>query len=113
MLIFTGGPGHTYGLAARGDNVVYGVNCGSMMGDPFTGITIRHGYFSVAHYGGSAWRWKRIVTFKYFLHDKNWLLYKDGSESFHASEPDKVTEKIKTVKNFGKVLFSRSDIYRK
>jgi hypothetical protein len=112
LLIFTGGPGHTYRLAARNDNAVYCVDCGGMMGDPFTDIVIKHGYFSIEHYGGSAWRWTRIITFKYAPAEENWLLYKDGNESFHASEPDKITTKTYTVKNFGRVPFARFDIYK-
>lgn len=112
LLIFTGGPGNTYQLVARSDNAVYCVDCGGMMGDPFMGITIKQGYFSVEHYGGSAWRWTRIITFKYAVAEKNWFLYKDGNESFHATEPDKLTRKIYTVKNFGKVPFIRFNIYK-
>lgn len=82
------------------------------MGDPFTGVTIKNGYFSVEHYGGSGWRWTRIVTFKYAPAEKNWFLFKDGGDSFHALDPEKVKTKISTVKNFGKVPFERFDIYK-
>ena len=56
LLILIGQANKSYKLAARSDNAVYCVDCGGQMGDPFTGITIKNGYFSVEHYGGSGWR---------------------------------------------------------
>lgn len=112
LLILTGQADKTYKLAARSDNAVYCVDCGGQMGDPFTGITIKNGYFSVEHYGGSSWRWTRIITFKYSSAEKNWFLHKDGGDSFHAAAPEEVKTKIKTVKSFGKVPFKNFDIYK-
>ncbi|WP_133943908.1 hypothetical protein [Epilithonimonas xixisoli] len=99
-------------LARKNNNTVYCIDCGGMMGDPFMGVTIKNGYFSVEHYGGSAWRWTRIITYKYSKQDNEWFLHKDGSESFHATEPEKVESKIKTTKDFGRVKFETFDIYR-
>jgi len=99
-------------LVRRNDNTVYCIDCGGIMGDPFMGITLKNGYFSVEHYGGSAWRWTRIVTYKYFRQDNEWFLHKDGTESFHVSEPEKVERTIKTKKDFGKVTFEQFDIYK-
>ncbi|NTE04571.1 hypothetical protein G6M26_40555 [Agrobacterium tumefaciens] len=112
LLILLGQADKTYKLAAKSDNSVYCVDCGGMMGDPFTGITIKNGYFSVEHYGGSGLRWTRIVTFKYSPAEKNWFLYKDGGERFHATAPEEVKTEVKTVKNFGKVSFQKFDIYK-
>jgi hypothetical protein len=56
LLVFLGGAGGTYTLATRSDNAVYCVDCGGMMGDPFMGLAIKKGYFTVEHYGGSAQR---------------------------------------------------------
>lgn len=98
-------------LARKNYNTVYCIDCGGVMGDPFMGITIKNGYFSVEHYGGSARRWTRIITYKYSKQDNEWFLYKDGSESFHASEPEKVESKIKTTKDFGRVKFEDFNIY--
>ncbi|MDT3401951.1 hypothetical protein [Mucilaginibacter terrae] len=112
LLILTGQHDKSYKLAARSNNAVYCVDCGGMMGDPFTGITIKNGYFSVEHYGGSGWRWTRIITFKYNPADKSWYLFKDGGDSFHSGEPEKVKTKVKTVKDFGKVAFQKFDIYK-
>ncbi|MGX5817382.1 hypothetical protein ACWKWU_04250 [Chitinophaga lutea] len=112
LLILLGQAGNKYTLAARSDNAVYCSSCGGMMGDPYQGITIRNGYFSVEHYGGSAWRWTRIVTFKYAPADRAWYLHKDGGDSFHATDPEKVTTTVRTTKDFGKVAFGRFDIYK-
>ncbi|MVN91782.1 hypothetical protein [Mucilaginibacter aquatilis] len=112
LLILLGQANKTYKIANRSDNAVYCVDCGGQMGDPFTGITIKNGYFSVEHYGGSGQRWTRIITFKYNPAAKNWLLHKDGHEYFRATEPEKVESKIETVKNFGKVPFEKFNIYK-
>lgn len=112
LLILTGQAGNTYRLAARNDNAVYCIDCGGTMGDPFTEVVIRKGYFSIEHYGGSGWRWTRTITFKYSPADNYWYLHKDGGDSFHAAEPEKVTTKVKTTKDFGKVPFDRFDIYK-
>ena len=99
-------------FAKRNDNTVYCIDCGGVMGDPFMGLTIKNGYFSVEHYGGSAWRWTRIITYKYSKQENDWFLHKDGSESFHASEPEKVESNIRTTKDFGKIKFTEFDIYK-
>jgi hypothetical protein len=110
LLILTGQADKTYKLAAKNDNAVYCIDCGGMMGDPFVQITIKNGFFSVEHYGGSAWRWTKIVTFKYSAKDDQWFLHKNGTESFNANEPKKVETKILTVKDFGVVQFEKYDI---
>jgi len=111
LLILIGQANESFTLAARNDNVVYCVNCGGMMGDPYIGIVIKKGYFSIEHYGGSAWRWTRIITFKYSTGEKYWYLHKDGGVSYHTSEPDKMETNIKTTKEFGKISFDKFDIY--
>jgi hypothetical protein len=112
LLVLIGQANKSYKLAARSDNAVYCVDCGGQMGDPYTGITVKNGYFSVEHYGGSGWRWTRIITFKYSAADNNWLLHKDGGERFHAITHEEVKTPVLTVKDFGKVPFEKFDIYK-
>jgi len=112
LLILIGQADNTYKIAARNDNAVYCIDCGGMMGDPFMEVVIKKGYFSIEHYGGSGWRWTRTITFKYSTTDNYWYLYKDGGDSFHAAEPEKVATKVKTTKDFGKVPFDKFDIYK-
>lgn len=111
LLVLTGDASGTLKQAARSDNTVYCVDCGGVFGDPYDGIVIKNGYFSVQHYGGSNWRWTRIITYKYNKSDRQWYLHKDGGESFHTSEPENVTEKIRTTKDFGKVKLGEFDIF--
>jgi hypothetical protein len=112
LLVFVGGAGGTYTLAARSDNAVYCVDCGGMMGDPFMHLTIKKGYFTVEHYGGSAQRWTRFVTFKYDPTARTWLLHRDGSEQFDATDPEHSTTTATTTKNFGRVPLAKFDIYK-
>lgn len=111
LLILIGESNNKYKLVERNDNSVYCVDCGGMMGDPYMRTVIKQGYFSIEHYGGSAWRWTRIITYKYSKEDNNWFLYKDGGKIFNTSEPEKINETIKTTKDFGKVFFKDFDIY--
>lgn len=111
LFILIGEPNNHYKLIEKNYNSVYCIDCGGMMGDPYVRIVIKQGYFSVEHYGGSSWRWKRIITYKYSKEDNNWFLHKDGSESFNTSEPEKIKKTIKTTKDFGKVLFKDFNIY--
>lgn len=113
LLILLGQSDKTYKLAASNDNAVYCIDCGGVMGDPFMDVVIKNGFFSIEHYGGSGWRWTRTITFRYSPSDHYWYLHKDGGDSFHSAEPDKVTTKVKTTKDFGKVPFDRFDIYKK
>ncbi len=112
LLIILGEGNDKYKLAARNDNVVLCVSCGGAFGDPLSGISIKRGVFSVEHYAGSNWRWTKIITFKYSAKDKNWFLSRIGSDSFHTSDPNKSKTTVKTVKNFGKVLFEKYDGYK-
>jgi hypothetical protein len=111
LLILLGQQDSTFRLAARNDNAVYCIDCGGMMGDPFLKVGIKRGQFSIEHYGGSAWRWTRTITFKFSPADNYWYLHKDGGESFHAAEPEKVTTKVQTTKDFGKMRFDKFYIY--
>ncbi|UOR06454.1 hypothetical protein MUN82_05000 [Hymenobacter aerilatus] len=112
LLLFVGGAGGTYTLAARSDNAVYCVDCGGMMGDPFQGLTLKNGYFTVEHYGGSGQRWTRLITFRYDATARTWLLHRDGGEYFDASDPEHSKTTMRTAKNFGRVVFTKFDIYK-
>ncbi|GAB3637358.1 hypothetical protein GCM10027422_29480 [Hymenobacter arcticus] len=112
LLLFVGGAGGTYNLAVRTDNAVYCVDCGGIMGDPFMGLAIKKGYFTVEHYGGSAQRWTRYVTFRYDPAGRTWLLHRDGSEHFHATDPEHGTTTATTAKDFGRVPLAKFDIYK-
>ena len=96
----------TLHLAGRNDQVVMCIDCGGMMGDPYQGIVIKGNYFSIENYGGSAWRWSRIITFKYRPDRQDWYLHKEGGLSYHTASSDSTMEEsIKTVEDFGEVRF--------
>jgi hypothetical protein len=109
LLLLLGREDGSYQMAGRNDKVVLCHSCGGVFGDPYEGITIKDGYFSIEHYGGSNWRWTRIITFKWSEKDKTWLLHKDGGVSYHTSDPDKMKEEVKTVKDFGVISFEKFD----
>ncbi|HTL09229.1 MAG TPA: hypothetical protein VL307_13260 [Chitinophagaceae bacterium] len=94
-----------YALIARNDSVVLCLGCGGAMGDPYQGITIKNGYFSIEHYGGSSWRWSRIITFRYDSNSKRFILHRDAGESFHASNPNKSTKTLYSKGLAGKCFF--------
>jgi hypothetical protein len=110
LLILTRRQNGQLKFEAQNDNVVLCSQCGSVWGDPYVKTVIKNGYFTVEHYGGSNWRWTRLITFKYSKRDGKWYLHKDGGVSFHTSESeDKIKEEVKTVKDFGKVPFEQFD----
>jgi len=96
---------------AQNDQTVLCVDCGGIFGDPYSGIAIKNGYFSVEHYGGSNWRWTKIITYRYHPESDSWRLHKIGEESFHSSVPDEVETAIQSTKDFGVVDFKDYQIY--
>ena len=111
LILLVGNSKNELTKVGQNDTTVLCYDCGGAMGDPYTGITIKNGYFSVEHYGGSSWRWTTIITYKYSKKEKNWFLHKKGGVSFHASTPNNIEEKVKTKKDFGVVKFEDFNIY--
>ena len=100
----------TLKLAKRSAKAVYCRECGGMMGDPFQGITIKNGRFTVAHYGGSSWRWSAAYTFGWSKRDQSWQLVRVETDSFHASEPNASDKKVHTPpRDFGLIDISDFD----
>lgn len=92
-----------YQLMARNDHVVYCAGCGGVFGDPYAGITVKGKYFSIEHYGGSNWRWTRVITFRYDAKTTHFILHRDAGESFHTSDPDKTEQIVHSPESFGKI----------
>ncbi len=112
LLIFTRGTDKMLRLVARNDNAVLCRGCGGVMGDPYQGITIKNGFFSIEHYGGSRERWSEVITFRFEGKDARFYLWKYGGESFDSlsANPDKPLESwLKTSKQFGKLRFEDFD----
>lgn len=112
LLFLTGKADGSWQLAARNDNSVCCVDCGGVYGDPYNKIVIKNGYCSIEHYGGSNWRWTRIITYKYDKASGKWFLHKDGGESYHVTDPEKTEEHVRSKKDFGIVPFEKFDIYK-
>lgn len=96
----------SFKMAAENDNIILSAGDGGIHGDPYHGISIKNGFFSVEHFGGSGWRWNQVITFKYDSRLNNWCLYKTGNEYWHYSDNKKVKGGYKTQKDFGIVLFA-------
>jgi hypothetical protein len=105
-LLLLAGAAEGYQLLYRNDSVVLCKGCGGVFGDPYAGITIKNGYFSIEHYGGSNWRWTRIITFKYDVKSSQFKLHRDAGVSFHTSDPGKTKNLIYNKPDFGKLLFN-------
>lgn len=56
LVLYVGDGSGAFKRIAQNENVAYCFDCGGMMGDPYQGISIKNGYFTVEHYGGSGWR---------------------------------------------------------
>jgi len=78
--------------AARNDNAIMCRHCGGVFGDPYEGVQIYTGGFSISFYGGSSWRWAYHYEFAYKPAKKNWYLVKEFQTSFHMSEPEKFND---------------------
>jgi hypothetical protein len=106
LLLLQGNKSGLYKLMARNDSVVLCAGCGGVFGDPYQGISIKNGYFSIEHYGGSGWRWTRIITFKFDTKTNQFVLHRDAGFSWHVSDVNKQTENLFGKEDFSKVLFN-------
>jgi hypothetical protein len=107
LLLLLGHADKTFTLAARNDNVVYCYQCGGMFGDPYDGVEIKKGIFTVHHFGGSNNRWSNDIIFKYLSTDMTWYLYKIVDKNWSVFHLDKVETNVQTKKIFGVVRFDK------
>ncbi len=105
LCVYFGQPDGSYFLATVNNHVVLCSRCGGVFGDPYAGLSITDGSFTVSHYGGSAWRWFSHITFKYNKQEGTLYLHELVEGSFHATEPDEQEVSTKTAADFGKVRF--------
>jgi len=88
LLILEGQKDGSLKLVERNDSIVLCFGCGGVFGDPYSKTVITKNYFSIEHYGGSSDRWARIITFKYDMKTKQYLLHKDTEEHTKTTDPD-------------------------
>ncbi len=105
LLLLSGNAGKSFTLAARNDNIVYCRQCGGVMGDPYYGIEIKKGMFTVNHFGGSTQRWSNEITFKYSPVEETWLLYEITDKNWNVFDEKTVETHLKTKNDFGVVRF--------
>lgn len=107
LLVCVGDAENGFTVVARNENVVLCYDCGGVYGDPYDGLAIKNGYFSVEHYGGSSWRWTKIITFKYNESQKTWLLHRDAGVSYNVFDPDnEEPENVSNQEHYGKMKFA-------
>lgn len=80
--------------AASNHNVVLCDDCGGAFGNPFTGIDIKDGTFTVNHYGGSATRWTVSFSFIYDSKNRNWYLKQISRSWFNIYQMEEPEEEI-------------------
>jgi len=98
-----------YQLAAENKTCMLGKGDGGIKGDPYNGIAIKNGYFTLQYLGGSRDVWENYITFKYDGY-RHWYLHKSTSIAYDSFAPNKVTARTDhTSKDFGKVLFEKFD----
>ncbi len=96
-----------YTIAARNDEVALCHGCGGMM-DPYGGIDMGTGQFSIYNDGGSAWRWHNSATFTYNKKDGHWYATETERSGFNVfDEAHTSTANTKTAKQIGRVRFER------
>ena len=107
LIILLGHADNTYSLAARNDHVVYCFQCGGLFGDPYDGVEIKKGFFTVHHFGGSNDRWSNDITFKYSKEKSTWYLTTIIDKGWNVGNLDKIDSTVKTKKEFGIVSFDK------
>lgn len=107
LLLLKGNGRGGYRLLARNDSVILCYNCGGVHGDPFQRIKAGRGWFSVRHFGGSGWRWTRIITFAYDRHRKQFLLRSDAGRSWNDSWPKEGGPFRNRPQDFGLLAFEQ------
>ncbi|MBW1653919.1 hypothetical protein [Flavobacterium quisquiliarum] len=119
LLILLGQEDKSYKLVSKNENVAYCIDCAGVFGDPFVGIAIKNGFFSMEHAIAGGHHWQQIITFKYNKTKRNWYLFKnhyinyvlnsDSSPNAEALVAD--VDKLTTVKDFGEIPFQKFNIY--
>lgn len=121
ILILIGQSKNSFKLEKRNDNAVFCYACGGRGGDPFGGIAIKNGLFSIEHFIAGGDHWEAVATFKYDKSKANWFLYKEGFESYRFNDSqDENAEALvldvkeqKTTKDFGIISFDNYDIFKR
>lgn len=108
LLLLEGNNQGLYRLMAKNDNVVLCKICGGVFGDPFEGITIENGVFTLDFRGGSRRRWTRHISFKLDKKSGQFILYQDIGIDYDGANPEgKIDKKKYNKKDFGRLPFTK------
>lgn len=80
--------------------------CGGTFGDPYNGMVIKNGFFSIRHYGGSTGKWTRIITFKWNKEISQFELHRDAGINYSVFDPENTTEVVYDRQKPGRILFT-------
>lgn len=108
MLLLIGQEDKTYMLAAKNDNALRCLNCFGELGDYFSEMGIKKGFFGISeNVGGGSFRGYSRYTFEYSRSKKNWYLLEIKEKVFgrYIEEEDK--DYYKNKKDFGEVRFDK------
>ena len=87
------------------DNIVMCAQCGGVMGDPYTGMTLKKNFFSIEHEGGSSDQWTRIITFKYNIDEGRYYINRDAGEVWNTNSKKKKKLETYSKDQWGVVPF--------
>jgi len=105
LLILIRGVDGKLSVAKRNEQIVNCSECGGAMGDPFQGVEVGRGTFTVSDYGGSAWRWSYEYKFNYSTRDKTWQLVRVKEANFNSLDPNRTMKSRVYIppRDYGKI----------
>lgn len=110
LRILYGAGGGRYTIGPVNDKLVLCKMCGDTLSDPYSGMSIKGGSFSVLQKGRYKIFWNRTITFKFV--DSTWILQKDAIKSREQGNHNAPTyTTTRTKKDFGTISFEAFDIY--
>jgi hypothetical protein len=105
-LIIVRKPEGELSIAARNHSVAFCAGCGGAMGDPFEGVEVKKGSFTITNSGGSRDRWSSSFQFNYSRKDNAWQLVKVTETSRDSLKANSGSVKVMTPpKHYGKIDF--------
>lgn len=105
LLVLMGKAGGSFLQIGRNDSIVLCKGCGGVWGNPFDGLTVKGMFFSIEHYGGSRYRWTKVITFRYDDKLKNFVLYRDAGINYDNTNPEVVDDVLYNKTDWGKLRF--------
>ncbi len=90
LLILLQQKNKSFKLAKRNDHVVLCKNCGGTFVDPFGGLSIENKSFEIIFFGGSRYKWTRLIRFNYEINLKNWILVEDSGSVYDGLQLDTI-----------------------